>query len=79
MSAASASFTAGLYTIDPIKFNFNGEELTVGVKNETATSQWIIFDNFRLSYLGEAASEDQLAALTAEIAIAKSLGVDFSA
>lgn len=53
MSGASASFTEGLYTIEPIKFHV-GEDgvLTVGIKNETAVNQWIVFDNFQLTYYG---------------------------
>ena len=51
MNMASESFTAGLYTIDTITYTYNGEgDLVVGIKNETATCQWIIFDNFRLTY-----------------------------
>ena len=54
MSAASESFTQGLYAIEPIKaYVAEGETLTIGVKNETALNQWIIFDNFRLTYYGE--------------------------
>ena len=52
MADASVSFTRGDYTIEPIMFYHNGEgDLTIGVRG-TATSQWVIFDNFRLSYLG---------------------------
>ena len=53
MSAASVSFTNGLYTIDPITFTV-GEDgiLEVGAKG-TATHQWVIFDNFQLTYLGK--------------------------
>ena len=52
MSAASVSFSNGLYTIDPITFTV-GEDgiLEVGAKG-TATHQWVIFDNFQLTYLG---------------------------
>ena len=53
MSAASVSFSNGLYTIDPITFTV-GEDgiLEVGAKG-TATHQWVIFDNFQLTYLGK--------------------------
>ena len=53
MSDASNSFTQGTYTIDPIEFEV-GEDgtFTVGIKNETALHQWIIFDNFQLTYCG---------------------------
>ncbi len=51
MSMASESFSADRYTIDTITYAYNGEgDLVVGIKNETATCQWIIFDNFRLTY-----------------------------
>jgi len=51
MSMASESFTAGLYTIEPFEFIvFEDGQLTIGAKG-TATSQWVIFDNFRLTYL----------------------------
>ena len=54
MAEAGASFTAGEYTIEPIEvFVGEGATLTVGIKNETAKNQWIIFDNFRLTYFGE--------------------------
>ena len=52
MSAASESFTNGLYTIEPIEFEFDGEgNLVVGV-TATAIHQWVIFDNFQLTYYG---------------------------
>ena len=53
MNAASESFSAGYYTIKPV-FAMVGVDgtLTVGVKG-TATNQWVIFDNFTLTYYGE--------------------------
>ncbi len=73
MSDASGSFTNGLYTIDAIEYEFDGEELTIGVKNETAENQWIIFDNFRLTYYGitplMTAKEDLKAAIAEAKAI----------
>ena len=54
MADAGASFYAGLYTIEPITFVYDGNGgLTVGIEG-TATHQWVAFDNFQLSYLGEA-------------------------
>ena len=51
-SKASDSFTNGLYTIAPITFYYDGTgDLTVGIKG-TAEHQWVVFDNFRLTYLG---------------------------
>ena len=57
MSAASESFTNGLYTIDPIKFDVTDEgedsgKIYVGVTT-AVTNQWVIFDNFRLLYYGK--------------------------
>lgn len=55
MGDASISFSNGQYTIEPIEF-IVGEDgvLTVGIKNETAVHQWVIFDNFQLTYYGPA-------------------------
>lgn len=55
MGDASVSFSNGQYTIEPIEF-IVGEDgvLTVGIKNETAVHQWVIFDNFQLTYYGPA-------------------------
>ena len=53
MAAASEAFTAGQYTIEPIELTLTADgELAVGVMG-TATNQWVIFDNFRLTYLGK--------------------------
>ncbi len=52
MSDASVSFTEGKYTIEPIKVVVTDGVITLGVKNETNTTIWCIWDNFRLSYLG---------------------------
>ena len=73
MSAASASFTSGLYTIDSIDYEFFGDELVVGIKNETAASQWIIFDNFRLTYYGVTPLMTAKQELKAAIANAKAI------
>ena len=59
MTDASNSFTAGLYTIEPIEFNvFEDGQLTIGVKG-TSTSQWVIWDNFQLTYLSSEISADE--------------------
>ncbi|MBQ8127523.1 MAG: MucBP domain-containing protein [Prevotella sp.] len=53
MNDASASFANGLYTIEPIQaYIGEGETLTVGVTNGENVHQWVIFDNFRLTYYG---------------------------
>jgi|GEM_PF-5021937 hypothetical protein len=55
MTDASYSFTDGLYTIDPIEFTLDEDgDLTVGIKNGENVHQWVIFDNFRLTYFGAA-------------------------
>lgn len=52
MSAASQSFSAGLYTIQPLKFTVGADgKIELGVRT-AATHQWVIFDNFQLTYLG---------------------------
>jgi len=62
MAAASASFTAGQYTIEPIEVTVAAAGgLTVGAKG-TATHQWVIFDNFRLTYLGNQIDLSELVA-----------------
>lgn len=54
MSKASASFSAGLYTIEPLVFELkDGEALTIGAKLEGNTSLWCIWDNFNLTYYGK--------------------------
>jgi hypothetical protein len=54
MSKASASFSAGLYTIEPLVFELkDGEALTIGAKLEGNTSLWCIWDNFTLTYYGK--------------------------
>ena len=57
MSDASASFTDGKYTIEPIVVKVVDGTITLGVKNETNTTIWCIWDNFRLTYLGKPANE----------------------
>ncbi len=52
MADASNSFTEGLYTIDPMQVIVEDGIITLGVKNETNTTIWCIWDNFRLTYLG---------------------------
>ena len=53
MNDASVAFSEGVYTIKPVRFFVNPEEsLTLGVSG-AATQQWVCFDNFRLTYLGQ--------------------------
>ena len=57
MSAASESFTNGLYTINPIRVNVTNGTITLGAENETNLSLWCIWDNFTLKYFGVDLSE----------------------
>ncbi|MBR1667208.1 MAG: hypothetical protein IJ693_02895 [Bacteroidaceae bacterium] len=70
MSAASASFSNGLYPIDAafIELAEDGE-LVVGTKLETNTTLWCIWDNFELTYYGADAnlSEIMFADLIAQV------------
>ena len=69
MNAAGASFAAGTYAIDPIIVQVTeAGQLTIGAKG-TATSQWVIWDNFQLKYYGADATIDQVkaAALMAQV------------
>ena len=54
MTAASQSFSAGKYTIEPLVFELKeGETLTIGAKLEGNTDLWCIWDNFTLTYYGK--------------------------
>ncbi|MBR3067426.1 MAG: DUF4859 domain-containing protein [Prevotella sp.] len=58
MTQAGASFEQGLYTIEPIQFTVTeGGELIVGVTNGENAHQWVIWDNFRLTYYGAASAD----------------------
>ncbi|MBQ7443153.1 MAG: hypothetical protein IJS59_04705 [Bacteroidaceae bacterium] len=52
MTNASASFSQGLYTIDPIFFEVTDGQITLGARLETNTGLWCIWDNFVLQYYG---------------------------
>ena len=61
MTQAGNSFEQGLYTIDPITFVLGeGGELVVGVSNGENVNQWVIWDNFRLTYYGENAGDENM-------------------
>ena len=60
MTDAAASFTNGLYTIDPIYVEVTDGQLQVGVKNEANASLWCIWDNFTITYYGAEASIDEV-------------------
>lgn len=69
MAAASESFTAGKYTIDPIFVKVEeGGTLTIGAKLETNTALWCIWDNFVLTYYGDCdLAEAKFAGLVAQV------------
>ncbi len=52
MNQASESFTAGKYADNNVETFVTDGSLRVGL-NITSTSQWVIFDNFVLDYLGQ--------------------------
>ena len=59
MKDASESFTAGLYTIEPIYVTVGDSTgLTIGAKLENNISLWCIWDNFQLTYYGKNAIID---------------------
>ena len=54
MEAASESFSAGSYTIDPIYIRIENEDaFEVGAKLADNTNLWCIWDNFQLKYYGD--------------------------
>ena len=55
MGGASAAFTDGQYVNEPVTFVVTDGTVTMGIK-ETRNTSWVIFDNFRLYYLGKADS-----------------------
>lgn len=61
MNDASGSFKNGLYTIDPIYVQVTNNKLTVGAKLAGNTSLWCIWDNFQLSYIGNADAANEIA------------------
>ena len=61
MNDASGSFDKGLYTIDPIYVQVTNNKLTVGAKLAGNTSLWCIWDNFQLSYIGNADAANEIA------------------
>jgi len=69
MSDASASFTNGLYTIEPIYVQVTDGQLNIGTKLETNTSLWCIWDNFQVMYYGPDADVNNVkfAALIAQV------------
>jgi len=68
MSDASASFTNGLYTIEPIFVKVEDGNITLGAKLETNVNLWCIWDNFVLTYYGNVSIEEaQNAALIAQV------------
>ena len=69
MGDACTSFEKGLYKIDPIYVEVTDGTITVGIKNPSNGSLWVIWDNFELTYYGTDASLDQVknAALFAQV------------
>lgn len=54
MSSASTSFSAGLYTIDPIYVRVEDGSVALGAKlTDENYNLWCIWDNFQLKYYGD--------------------------
>lgn len=54
MSSAAAYFTAGYYKENSIKVQVTNGKLRIGIrKNTTIRRDWMIFDNWKLEYLGK--------------------------
>ena len=62
MTQLSGSFSAGLYQVQPIVVNVTDGALTVGTRG-TRTDTWCIWDNFELTYYGDADIEAVRASL----------------
>ena len=63
MTEAGNSFEQGLYTIEPIMFLLNEDgQFTVGITNGENLHQWVIWDNFKLTYFGMPADDPVLEA-----------------
>ena len=56
MASAATAFGAGMYTQKAYGLVKDGEVMRIGVKgntNEPNNNSWVIFDNFKLSYMGD--------------------------
>ena len=65
MGGVATNFTAGDYTVGPIRVVVTNGSLTIGVRG-TRTNTWCVWDNFKLTYKGVDLSELK-AALQAQI------------
>ncbi len=65
MADASASFSAGLYTIEPITVEVTDHVLNIGAKNESNTNLWCIWDNFEVEMLSYSEDQDIIANVSA--------------
>ena len=71
MTDASKAFSAGLYKLEPVYvYVKKGEKLKIGIKNATHVgSDWTIFDNFELAYIGNINIDAVREELTNKLAI----------
>ncbi len=60
MSDASASFSNGEYTIEPIYVEVDNGTITLGAQLEENAALWCIWDNFVLTYYGADASVKEI-------------------
>ena len=58
MAAASASFSDGKYALPEVLVEVTDGTLTIGVRNTSNTSIWVIWDNMELTYYGDVMTGD---------------------
>ncbi len=58
MNEAAASFSKGLYTIEPIEVTVTDYQLKIGAANPVNTALWCIWDNFELECLSMDKNQD---------------------
>lgn len=60
MDDAAASFSKGLYTIEPITVTVNDFLLNIGARNDVNTALWCIWDNFELECVDKADNQESV-------------------
>ncbi|MBR1789333.1 MAG: hypothetical protein IJ762_09130 [Bacteroidaceae bacterium] len=60
MTDASHSFSAGLYRTEPLVVEVTDGTLNIGTRLEENTQLWCIWDNFSLTYYGNAATKEEV-------------------
>ena len=60
MTGASESFSAGLYEAEPLVVEVTDGTLNIGARLEENTMMWCIWDNFSLTYYGNATTKEEV-------------------